>query len=450
MPTLVRQHRNRNNRLSPYRVFQIPELLCQIFAFLDNTTLRKTIILVCRQWYWMNKDRIVREVLFDSGLTLDDLKRRMDEIKKRPLLHLTLQGYVEIGMGVSGFLPYMATLTRLTINQVCDSNFTMSELFETCTQLEHLYIQSLWTVHLTGPWIPDNSTIDDSPPPQLLPLKSLKLIHVQFPQSCLEILLTSTPHLKELKLVLRGYIADDENDLTHLCQHLQSLPELKLESFHFSIGSDTHPQTYDDYARMMALCPKSTGWTIRGPHLSLDTSRLITESSSNRITALENASWEDSSLKAMSCLNIASGFCQLARLKHLESLCIDEVDLDGLLFESHDIDWMVSSASSSPLSLPLLSSSVSGLSGSGGSGDLSSSVTSRQLSPWSQRRWSKQKRRRAISLCAEYYCDEKSKFTENVKLINSMSDSEILEKYGADRAEPRGGGCEVDCARDAQ
>ncbi|KAG0365813.1 hypothetical protein BGX24_003954 [Mortierella sp. AD032] len=215
-----------------------------------------------------------------------------------PLWQLTLQGYVEIGMGLPGFLPYMASLTRLTINQVSDSNFSMSELLETCTQLEHFYIELLWTVNLVGPWLPsripsninnngssdgDSLRLSQLPP---FPLKSLKLIHVQLPQPCLEMFLASTPRLRELKIVLRDHIPTDENDLKRLCQHLQSLPRLNLESFHFSVQAEAHHQTCDDYANMMAFCPRSTDWTVQGSHLSFDTSRLIVDNG-NRITTLE-------------------------------------------------------------------------------------------------------------------------------------------------------------------
>lgn len=352
---------------SPCRILAIPELLDHIFAHIDNTTIRRTVIRVCRLWLSMNRDRIVREVLWDSGLPLEVLKRKMStriprathlycffrrtgyqdgekadwllgvlkrthdkqqeyqrrlvqdppenksskirhdappgkgistiditlDLAARPLRELTLQGYVEIGMGVPGFLPYMASLTRLTIHQVCDSGFCMSQLLETCTQLEHLYIESLWTINLFGPWLPHRvSAIGNLSPPPPFPLKSLKLIHVQLPQPCLEMFLGSTPHLQELKIVLREHVVADDNDLTRLCQHLQLLPALRLQSFHFSI--EAGPQwTYDDYVRMMDVCPQSTDWTVKGSDLSFDTSRLLLDNSINnssntkRITTLE-------------------------------------------------------------------------------------------------------------------------------------------------------------------
>jgi hypothetical protein len=37
--------------------FDIPEVLVQVFAYLDENTLRKSAILVCRLWLKMNMDR---------------------------------------------------------------------------------------------------------------------------------------------------------------------------------------------------------------------------------------------------------------------------------------------------------------------------------------------------------------------------------------------------------
>ncbi|KAF9144422.1 hypothetical protein BGX30_012880 [Mortierella sp. GBA39] len=606
---------------SPFRILDIPELLDHIFAHIDDTTIRRTVIRVCRQWLSMNRDRIVREALWDSGLPLEVLKRKMStriprathlycffrrtghqddekvdwllgvlkqthdehqehqrrlaqdppentiskirsgappgkgisaiditlDLATRPLRELTLQGYVEIGMVVPGFLPYMASLTRLTIHQVCDSGFCMSQLLETCTQLEHLYIESLWTINLFGPWLPQRvSAIGSLSPPPPFPLKSLKLIHVQLPQPCLEKLLASTPYLQELKIVLRDHVVTDDNDLTRLCQHLQLLPVLKLRSFHFSI--EAGPQlTYDDYARMMDVCPQSTDWTVQGSDLSFDTSRLLLKpfnnrSDANRITTLEvlgeliylhdllcqlphllsvkavasNIPYENldvyssfrrmaptlqpasaqprpsstydpfrgDSIRVWACrglqtchlsfsevgqdqrasrivygylsqvcprlrdlkicfrsvflehrsalgqgakaslfLNLESGFCLLTRLKDLERLWIDEVDLNGLLLESCDIDWMAYSS---------LSSSPSSASGSSFTSSSSLNAGSNQLSSWSHRKWSKRKRQAITAKWQAAIDRDQSRIANNVARFEGMSPEEIRQKHDAD------------------
>ncbi|KAG0216119.1 hypothetical protein BGX33_000456 [Mortierella sp. NVP41] len=350
------------NRLSPHRLLLIPELLEQIFALVDDKSIRRTVVRVCRQWFWMNRHRIILEVLWDSSLKLEDIKRtnrarllgathlyclfrgfgRHDKEKvdwlldflrhsheeyqesmerqrlldeqledgdrsgnrpttttdstmdiaqlfaPHPVKQLTLQGYVEIGMRLPAFLPYMASLTSLTIREVSDSLFTMSQLLDTCIHLELLHIESLRTTNLAGPWLP-NRILNDGEQPSLppFPLKTLRLICVQLPQPCLEIFLASTPYLQELKIVLGDHVVENGNDLTRLCQHLHSLPGLRLRSFHYSMSMERGPaQTAEDYARMMAVCPQSTDWTVQGSHLSFDTSRLLLDNT-QRITTLE-------------------------------------------------------------------------------------------------------------------------------------------------------------------
>ncbi|KAF9139706.1 hypothetical protein BGX30_007603 [Mortierella sp. GBA39] len=46
---------------------KIPEILDIIFSYIDNFTLRTSVVCVCRQWYLMNRHRVVREVIWDTG-----------------------------------------------------------------------------------------------------------------------------------------------------------------------------------------------------------------------------------------------------------------------------------------------------------------------------------------------------------------------------------------------
>ncbi|KAF9102520.1 hypothetical protein BGX29_004501 [Mortierella sp. GBA35] len=56
-------------RLSPV---EIPELLEIIFSYIDNYTLRTSVVGVCRQWFLMNRHWVVREVIWDCS---SDTKR---------------------------------------------------------------------------------------------------------------------------------------------------------------------------------------------------------------------------------------------------------------------------------------------------------------------------------------------------------------------------------------
>ncbi|KAF9155948.1 hypothetical protein BG015_007979 [Linnemannia schmuckeri] len=48
---------------SPLR---IPEVLDHIFSYVDNHSLCQSVILVCRQWFWMNRHRVIRTLIFDG------------------------------------------------------------------------------------------------------------------------------------------------------------------------------------------------------------------------------------------------------------------------------------------------------------------------------------------------------------------------------------------------
>ncbi|KAG0275010.1 hypothetical protein BGZ95_009267 [Linnemannia exigua] len=46
-------------------ITNIPEILEVVFSYLDNTTLRKTCLLVCRQWHQLTHSHVLREVRWD-------------------------------------------------------------------------------------------------------------------------------------------------------------------------------------------------------------------------------------------------------------------------------------------------------------------------------------------------------------------------------------------------
>ncbi|KAG0376243.1 hypothetical protein BGX24_008038 [Mortierella sp. AD032] len=67
-----RLFRKKHALLPPYTpphlapsIVNIPEILEIIFSYLDNTTLRKTCLLVCRQWHQLTHNRVLREVRWD-------------------------------------------------------------------------------------------------------------------------------------------------------------------------------------------------------------------------------------------------------------------------------------------------------------------------------------------------------------------------------------------------
>lgn len=57
-------------RLSP---LEIPELLDKIFSYIDEATLAHSAVLVSRQWFLLNRSRVIREAVVDRDMTDEEL-----------------------------------------------------------------------------------------------------------------------------------------------------------------------------------------------------------------------------------------------------------------------------------------------------------------------------------------------------------------------------------------
>lgn len=65
MNRLFRKKHPSNTSPSASPIFHLTEILEIIFSFLDNGSIRKSVILVCRLWYQLNNHRVLREVRWD-------------------------------------------------------------------------------------------------------------------------------------------------------------------------------------------------------------------------------------------------------------------------------------------------------------------------------------------------------------------------------------------------
>ncbi|KAG0289642.1 hypothetical protein BGZ96_006836 [Linnemannia gamsii] len=54
---------------------EIPEIMATIFEYLDDETVNRTLILVCRQWFIWNRYRIFRDLYWNSDQTREELGR---------------------------------------------------------------------------------------------------------------------------------------------------------------------------------------------------------------------------------------------------------------------------------------------------------------------------------------------------------------------------------------
>ncbi|KAF9138706.1 hypothetical protein BGX30_008832 [Mortierella sp. GBA39] len=69
---------NNNDDALPQRrntsPLEIPELLDKIFSYVDETTLGLSVISVCRHWFQVGRGRVVREAVYDTNMTDEELE----------------------------------------------------------------------------------------------------------------------------------------------------------------------------------------------------------------------------------------------------------------------------------------------------------------------------------------------------------------------------------------
>ncbi|KAG9072976.1 hypothetical protein KI688_000757 [Linnemannia hyalina] len=222
-----------------------------------------------------------------------------EDTAKLPLKELRLQGY----MGLSGLrlvFQVMAHLTSLEVSTVCIV-LSMLDVLESCPLLQRLYVDSITTTSrvLPRPWFspmginPQNGQRRKRPP---LALRSLVLRNVSVPQSCVETLITITPHLRELVLVVKEFFPDDDDDAiaTRTADGPRRIRELvrlhhpaTLCSFFFSpphtaLSTDTIQGWIQD-----SPAPHiNLDWTIEGPKLTPSIITHLTVQVPNTITTL--------------------------------------------------------------------------------------------------------------------------------------------------------------------
>lgn len=234
----------------------IPELLQHIFSFLNQRSLR-TVILVCRQWLFLNQHHLHREVIWDDSWkhsnqfrTLARLEgahrlvfRSNQKTSREGTVHLqdllqslhgssgsspvarlgsavhSLVGTLSRSQPITGFsshplrelvfrldafseewinqLPMPPTLTILKIDRYWEFRIDIARVILICPLLETLDLSTCGNLVFRGQYTDRGKEVL----PARLPLRSLVLRNLCTPQSWLEDLLTITPDLEILKLV---------------------------------------------------------------------------------------------------------------------------------------------------------------------------------------------------------------------------------------------------------
>lgn len=304
--------------------FDIPEVLVQVFAHLDEITLRKSVILVCRLWLKMNLDRLHHRHLdwdwawgstklektlikrlgasrlycYGSGyggegnaFCTDPIMRTMAKLLTkheqlferdgsaismfRPLLELDVHNIL-LPTDMKSHFRLPATLTSLKIAAEAYSacKVQIGLILSGCPLLEVLQVSKPGVMVIDGPWVP--ASHDRRRP---FRLQTLVIKNAKIQQSSLEDLLTLTPDLQELKLLSLAK-RDDQFPCSHVTQpgdaqydwnslfeHLKSLP-ITLRAFQFSVHSQIHParievmEEYEVRQKTINVCPKATEWSL--------------------------------------------------------------------------------------------------------------------------------------------------------------------------------------------
>lgn len=308
----------------------IPELLDIVFSFVSQETLRKTVILVCRNWFFLNRHRVSRELSWDFQWFADDasqalkklpgagrlvwrcdrycentwpkLIKSLNGIEKRPsnpsslwrmwphsaargddgsrkhlfqiyspLKHIELFSDHHLSDESFNQLAFPSTLTTFKIHRYSTNSLDIGRILTICPHLEVLYVGSRALMSIQGTWTSQRREVGLEP----LSLRSLVLENVKLSQSWLEQLVARTPQLRELKLISITGPSGSTWEWSSLFQHLRSQP-FALHKFHYSVHGEIPSE--DDLDDMLyGLCPNGSERTLWSYNLTPGIFRSLTE-----------------------------------------------------------------------------------------------------------------------------------------------------------------------------
>ncbi|KAG0267620.1 hypothetical protein BGZ95_002808 [Linnemannia exigua] len=314
----------------------VPELLDMVFAFVSQDTLRKTVILVCRNWFFLNRQRVSRELSWDFKWFADDpakaLKRlpgagrlvwkcdhyckdawpklikSLKGVEKRRLHpspkwkkmwpHGVVQGddnpifnqannlqfrifsplrQVELFSDYNlsdESLNLLAFPPTLTTLKIFRYSFSTFDVGRIFAICPYLEVLHAGSRDVLNLQGPWTSQ-ELSTVPETLPLRSLVLDSAKLSQSWLECLVSRTPLLKELKIINLSSPSGSFWDWSSLFHHLRSQP-FTLNRFHYSVHGEIPSE--DDLDDMLyALCPNGSERTLWSYNLLPGIVRSLTE-----------------------------------------------------------------------------------------------------------------------------------------------------------------------------
>ncbi|KAG9073185.1 hypothetical protein KI688_000972 [Linnemannia hyalina] len=314
----------------------IPEIIYHILSFIDNFTLSKTVILVCRLWFLMNRHRVVRQELWNAEFTLrrakeiigripgtarlswssgtDQLQEDLDWILLRKTLEQNHSQYIKRQQQRQQDLDRDQQETSIVQNKFghrlhdvistlpfIDDPLRDLELcgvVDDCKRLTSIQGALPFLTRLKLQWRKTSTFYMDQlllscPLLEVLHAESIEGLELPGPWTSLEDLISQAPHLHQLLLVnlLQNewlywpFFIDVSYNWADLHQCLRRLPHQQLTSFHFSVQDQTIPDQ-DLKAMMSDICSQSTEWTFRAKDLTPTLTRYLNELP-NVVTSLE-------------------------------------------------------------------------------------------------------------------------------------------------------------------
>ncbi|KAF9081263.1 hypothetical protein BGX23_001075 [Mortierella sp. AD031] len=246
-----------------------------------------------------------------------------------PLRELEIGAGEHLSTGLPTLLPFLGTLTRLSLRWIKDGTISLPEVIQSCPFLEHISFEAGQVVAITGLFTMSRRAAPTTPRTHL-PLRSLVLRRAQLEQSHLETFLWSTPRLQTLKLIdmRTGMVASPAYSLSRLLQSLQDR-SIKPTMFH------CHPTAYEVIDSelqtvMFELDPTVTGWSFWARDLTaamLESLRDVR----NVVTTLEIHHISVNYTGAMS--RIHQYLCESPHLLHLRApktaILVESMDIHG-------------------------------------------------------------------------------------------------------------------------
>ncbi|KAF9926427.1 hypothetical protein FBU30_003992 [Linnemannia zychae] len=258
--------------------------------------LKKTLQLVHERYQQQQRQLQIQEQ-DHGGRTITDNQLYLAKTRKRlynPLRTLELIDNPRLSYFFSDILPYLSTLTDLRLYPATPESFDLNEILTGCPLLEVLHILAREKLRVFGPWdimtklkeLQKEVLPGERHPKAQIPLRSLVLRNIIFHQSCIEEMLSYTPHLYELELIIWSPHGSTPFDPPQFYRRLRSLNHIHLKTFHVAFEGQFDDASIEFKEVAKKICPHQQQWLFWTGDLTPAMSRCLLEQQ-NVVTSLE-------------------------------------------------------------------------------------------------------------------------------------------------------------------